>query len=116
MVRARAQPAWRGLFVAGASAASPPPDPAVFRALVDAESRLLARDQILRGVRWSAVLLFVGIAFCILSRTEDADAMIPGLLLIAGGVGFLASTLIQFWLGRAWNVLKSQGEETSAPS
>ena len=109
--RARAEAEMRARILERASAASDPPDPSVFRALVDAESRLLARDQILRGVRWSAVLLFLGGAFCILSRTEDSDALIPGLLLLAAGVGFVASTLIQLWLGRKWNVLNTQGEE-----
>ena len=88
-----------------------PSDPQMLRSLTEAESRLMARSHILRSIGWSSVLVALGGAFCLLSRIEDSDLLIPGLILLCAGAGFVVATLLSLWLCRSWGVLREVQKE-----
>lgn len=90
---------------------APPSDPRMLQSLAEAESRLMARSHILRSVGWASVLVALGAAFCLLSRIDDSDLLIPGLILICAGAGFVVATLLSLWLCRSWGVLRETQKE-----
>jgi hypothetical protein len=88
-----------------------PSDPQMLQSLAAAESRLMARSHILRSIGWASVLVALGGAFCLLSRIDDSDLLIPGLIFLSAGAGFVVATLLSLWLCRSWGLLREPQKE-----
>jgi hypothetical protein len=67
-------------------------------------------SRILSSVRWGVVLAALGLGFVVLAPSVDRGMMVPGVLLLSLGVGFLASSLISSRLARSWGMLGHAGE------
>lgn len=81
----------------------------------EAQPRLNARDRILRGIRTATVLSFLGLAFTLLSFFEDRGMIVPGLILLGLGVGYIVSSLLMMRLSKAWGLLDDQQHTVSGP-
>ncbi len=77
-------------------------DDASVQRVVIAETRIALRDQILSSIRTGSVLVFLGGAFWILSRTEDRDFRILALIVGAAGAGYWVATLVMMAVSRGW--------------
>lgn len=69
-----------------------------------------SRERILSGLRSAIIMSFLGVAFLVLSisRYGRNDGMlIPGVLLLCLGVGFLVSALTSARLAKQWGLFDS---------
>ena len=68
-----------------------------------------AYGRILAAIQGGIVLTFVGAAFLLLRLAVSSDAnefvLVVGGILLALGLGFLASALAAFWLSRSWKLI-----------
>jgi hypothetical protein len=67
--------------------------------------------RILSSVRWGVVLAAIGIGFLALSAMVDNGMVVPGVLSLSLGLGFLASSLISMRLARSWGMLDKPASE-----
>lgn len=63
-------------------------------------------DKIIGAVKWAAVLSMLGIGFLVLAASVDDGFVVPGVLTLSLGLGFLASSLISIRLARSWGMLE----------
>ena len=69
-----------------------------------------AKQQILRTVRWGILLFLLGIGFWIIfhygyARHED-DLIIPAVVLVVLGAGFLIAAAVSYWLSKKWGIFE----------
>jgi hypothetical protein len=69
------------------------------------EVRVSPADRIFSSIRSGIILTLLGVAFTILSFTTDDGMIVPGVLLLAIGIGFLISAMISHRLSNAWGLL-----------
>lgn len=81
----------------------------VFMNAFETQPRMAARDRILGGIRTATVLMFLGLAFAILAFMEERAMIIPGLILLGLGVGYVASTVLMLRLSKSWGLLDDSG-------
>jgi hypothetical protein len=76
---------------------------------IESAPKMMTQDRMLSGIRNATVLSFLGGAFIILSLvTYERGMLYPGLLLLALGLGYLASVILTKRLGREWGVFDQQ--------
>jgi len=68
---------------------------------------------VIAGVVLGLVAVFVGAAFLLLLRLEDGDFIVPGVLVLAGGLGILAATGASYRLARKFRLLHAQQDTIS---
>jgi hypothetical protein len=74
---------------------------------LEAAPKVRTQDRMLSGIRNATVLSFLGIAFTLLSFfTYDHGMIYPGLLLLALGLGYLASVILTKRLSREWGMFE----------
>lgn len=89
-----------------------------FMQTFETQPRLAARDRILKGIRTATVLSFLGFAFVVISFMEDRTLIIPGLVLLGLGLGYVASTVLMMRLSKEWGLLDdpNRGTTTAQPT
>lgn len=86
-----------------------------FMGKFEAQPRLNARNRILRGVRTATILGFLGLAFTILAIFNDRDFVVPGLILLGLGGGYVVSSILMLRMSKAWGLLDDQQPTVSGP-
>ncbi|HEX7192738.1 MAG TPA: hypothetical protein VF381_14315 [Thermoanaerobaculia bacterium] len=72
---------------------------------IESGPKVMTQDRMLSGIRNATVLSFLGIAFILLSMfTYERGMIYPGLLLLALGLGYLASVILTKRLSRDWGM------------
>jgi hypothetical protein len=66
-------------------------------------------DRVEKSLRTGIILSLLGIAFLVLSRFEDGDMIVPGVLILAVGVGFLLSA------GVSWKFRSIRNDQDDHP-
>lgn len=78
-----------------------------FMGNIESAPRWHSRERLLSGMRSAIIMSFLGLAFILLSfsRYGASDGMmIPGVLLLCLGLGFLISTLMSARLAKQWGL------------
>lgn len=74
---------------------------------LESAPKVRTQDRMLSGIRNATVLSFLGAAFTILSFfTYEHGMIFPGLLLLALGLGYLASVILTKRLSREWGMFE----------
>lgn len=74
---------------------------------LESAPKVRTQDRMLSGIRNATVLSFLGVAFILLSLVTYEHGMIfPGLLLLALGLGYLASVVLTKRLSREWGMFE----------
>ena len=72
---------------------------------IESAPKAMTQDRMLSGIRNATVLSFLGVAFILLSMfTYERGMIYPGLLLLALGLGYLASVILTKRLSRDWGI------------
>ena len=87
-----------------------------FMGAFESQPRLNARDRILRGIRTATVLSFLGLAFTLLSIFHERDMIVPGLILLGLGVGYVISSILMMRLSKAWGLLDEKHGVSDPPA
>jgi hypothetical protein len=77
-----------------------------FMGNIESAPRVYSRERILSGVRKSIVVSFLGAAFIILAFTPSGarEMIVPGILLLFLGLGFLVSAAMSAKLSKQWGL------------
>lgn len=75
--------------------------------------KITAKERILQSTRWGVVLTVVGAGGLALSWQEE-DLLIPGMLILALGLGFLVSTAISYRLSSKLGLLRDEESATES--
>jgi hypothetical protein len=78
--------------------------------------RLMARERILRGIKSATVLSCLGLAFSVMSFWVEKDLIVPGLILLALGGGYIVSSILTAKLSKSWGLLDDPRHDTSLPT
>lgn len=70
--------------------------------------------KILGSIRAGVVLAALGIGFLALAASFEDALVVPGVLLLSLGAGFLVSSLISTRLARSWGMLEHASESEGA--
>lgn len=82
---------------------------------LESAPKVRTQDRMLSGIRNATVLSFLGGAFTLLSLFTYEHGMIyPGLLLLALGLGYLASVILTKRLSREWGMFDDHSPTTPA--
>ncbi len=74
---------------------------------IESAPKVRTQDRMLSGIRNATVLSFLGGAFTLLSFfTYEHGMIFPGLLLLALGLGYLASVILTKRLSREWGMFE----------
>lgn len=68
---------------------------------------------VIGGAVIGIIALFVGPAFLLLSRLQDTDFIVPGIIVLTGGMGILAATGVSYRLARKFRLLSTQQDTIS---
>jgi len=71
----------------------------------DVTERLNPLLKLYQSMRWGFVLSLVGIGFIILSFMVEREMIVPGVLALTLGLGFLISSLVGQKLAQSWGLL-----------
>jgi hypothetical protein len=83
---------------------------------IESAPKAMTQDRMLSGIRNATVLSFLGCAFIILSLVTYEHGMIyPGLLLLALGLGYLASVILTKRLSREWGIFDQREQPPTQP-
>ena len=81
---------------------------------MEAAPKARTQDRMLSGIRNATVLSFLGVAFVLLSLfTYEHGMIFPGLLLLALGLGYLASVVLTKRLSREWGMFEDHPPTTT---
>ena len=84
---------------------------------IESAPKVRTQDRMLSGIRNATVLSFLGAAFVLLSLfTYERGMIFPGLLLLALGLGYLASVILTKRLSREWGMFEEHPPTTSITS
>jgi ABC-type Fe3+-siderophore transport system permease subunit len=65
------------------------------------------RKRVLGTITAGMILIFVGLGMIGLTRVEN-DLIIPGVISLSLGVGFLVAAAMSYYLSKKWGLLKEQ--------
>lgn len=86
-----------------------------FMSGVERMPQMMARDRIVSGFRRAILLLFLGIAFLLLSLTRHGDGLlISGAILTALGAAFLVSTWASMKMSRSFGLMDPASSSVSS--
>jgi peptidoglycan/LPS O-acetylase OafA/YrhL len=81
---------------------------------IESAPKVRTQDRMLSGIRNATVLSFLGVAFVLLSLfTYEHGMIFPGLLLLALGLGYLASVILTKRLSREWGMFEEHPPTTT---
>ncbi len=79
------------------------------------EPKLSAQEKVIRSVKVGVVLSVVGVGFLAL-MIQESDLMIPGIILLALGVGFLLAAAISYSLSKKMGLIDEATPAAERPS
>jgi hypothetical protein len=68
-------------------------------------------SRILWSITAGTILTFLGIGLSLLSRSFEEGFVVPGVLCLAIGLGFLVSSAISFYLSKSWGLFNGDKAE-----
>jgi hypothetical protein len=73
------------------------------RQFLEGTPRALTRHRIAWGISSGIVVSCLGLAFIFLALRSDPDFIIPGIILLALGIGFFVAAAVSLKLSRRWD-------------
>lgn len=90
-----------------------------FMGNIESAPKWHSREKILSGIRSAIIMSFLGLAFIILGMTRhgfDDGMLIPGVLLLCLGLGFLISAVMSARLGKQWGLFERSATTDVQPT